>query len=36
MSQDFDIGPGFDFMLKNGNFMLLLHDYFFRFHKIKN
>ena len=34
MSQYFDIGPGFDFMSKNG-FLLFLHDYFSRFHKIK-
>ena len=29
MSQNFEIGPGFDFMLKNED------DYFSRFHKIE-
>ena len=35
MSQKFDMGPGFNFMKKKGRFLLFLHDYFSRFHKIK-
>ena len=36
MSQNFDIGPSFDLIYKNGKIFIFFHNYFSRFHKIKN
>ena len=35
MSPIIDIGPGFNLCQKTGRFLLFLHEYFSRFHKIK-
>ena len=35
MSQNVDTGPGFDLCQKRGRFLLILHDYLSRIHKIK-
>ena len=35
MSQNLDIGPGFNFMKENGKIFFFLYAYFSRFHKIK-
>ena len=35
MSQNFDIGPGFNFMHKNGKILVIFAYFFSTFHKIK-